>query len=84
MARAKKTRPTMTTWRQRELPQLDERRCSTSRRCVEVCPTNCLAMEGRNPVLARPADCISCGVCVLVCPTEALTLAPRPDDGTVT
>lgn len=58
-----------------ELPLLDETRCSDCGDCVAICPTDCLAMRGARPYLARPADCISCGLCVLVCPSAALSLA---------
>src|SRR5262245_9112753 len=77
MARAKKTRITMQSWRERELPVLDERRCVSCRRCVELCPTDCLAMDGPLPWLHRPVDCVSCTLCVLVCPTAALTMQSR-------
>ena len=58
-----------------ELPLLDEARCSGCSDCVAVCPTDCLAMQGATPFLARPTDCVSCGLCVLVCPSVALSLA---------
>jgi NAD-dependent dihydropyrimidine dehydrogenase PreA subunit len=74
MPRAKKTAPTWKRWQERELPALDERRCSGSALCVQLCPTDCLAMDGATPILARPGDCINCGVCVEVCPAQALTM----------
>lgn len=58
-----------------ELPVLDETRCTGCAECVALCPTDCLALDGRLPWLPRPLDCISCGVCVVVCPTQALHLA---------
>jgi MinD superfamily P-loop ATPase len=60
----------------RELPLLDETRCSGCGDCVAVCPVNCLEMAGPLPWLPRPRDCISCGLCVLICPDSALDLAP--------
>lgn len=61
-------------WQQRELPTLDERLCTGCGRCVEICPTECLAMNGPLPWLPRPVDCISCGACVFLCPPAALAL----------
>lgn len=57
-----------------ELPHLDETRCRGCGECVEVCPTDCLAWNGKQPWLARPLDCISCAACVLVCPCDALKM----------
>ncbi len=63
----------------RELPLLDETRCTGCGDCVAVCPTRCLDLLGTLPRLARPLDCISCAVCVLVCPVDALQMAaPLP------
>ena len=45
-------------WLDRELPTLDERLCTGCSRCVEICPTECLAMTGQVPWLPRPGDCI--------------------------
>jgi NAD-dependent dihydropyrimidine dehydrogenase PreA subunit len=42
---------------------------------VQVCPTDCLAMGRHVPWLARPLDCVRCGLCVAVCPVDALSLA---------
>jgi MinD superfamily P-loop ATPase len=57
-----------------ELPLLDETRCTSCGVCAEVCPTECLEMDGPLPWLPRPLDCVSCSLCVLICPAEALTL----------
>jgi formate hydrogenlyase subunit 6/NADH:ubiquinone oxidoreductase subunit I len=59
----------------RELPLLDETRCTGCGDCVAACPTGCLEMAGPLPWLPRPRDCISCGVCVLICPVTALQMA---------
>ena len=60
----------------RELPAVDETRCSGCGDCVAVCPTNCLAMAGPLPWLPRPADCVRCELCVQVCPADALRMRP--------
>ncbi len=59
----------------RDLPLLDETRCTGCGDCVSVCPTDCLEMSQSLPWLPRPGDCISCNLCVLVCPVDALQLA---------
>ena len=69
-------------WRERELPSLDERRCTGCGWCVAACPTDCLAMAGPLPWMPRSADCISCGACVFVCRPEALTLT-KTDESSV-
>jgi NAD-dependent dihydropyrimidine dehydrogenase PreA subunit len=60
----------------RELPLLDETRCTGCGDCVAVCPVECLEMTTTTPWLPRPNDCVSCALCVLVCPESALSLAP--------
>ena len=58
----------------RELPLLDETRCTGCGDCVFVCPVDCLEMTGAVPWLPRPRVCVSCMLCVLVCPGEALQM----------
>jgi NAD-dependent dihydropyrimidine dehydrogenase PreA subunit len=62
----------------RDLPLLDETRCTGCGDCVAVCPTKCLAMAGAIPWLIRPADCVSCAACVAVCPADAVRLSGVP------
>jgi NAD-dependent dihydropyrimidine dehydrogenase PreA subunit len=64
-------------WQRLQLPALDERRCTGCGRCVAICPTDCLAMDGRLPWLPRPLDCIRCSACAIVCPTSAIVV-PLP------
>ncbi len=59
----------------RELPALDETRCTGCGDCVRVCPADCLEMVGTLPWLPRPADCVQCALCAAVCPVDAVRLA---------
>jgi NAD-dependent dihydropyrimidine dehydrogenase PreA subunit len=59
----------------RELPVLDETRCTGCGDCVVVCPVDCLALAGPLPWLPRPGDCVSCALCQLICPVDAIRLA---------
>ena len=74
MARARKTRVAVDSWRRRALPVLDERRCTGCGWCAAVCPTDCLAMDAGLPWLVRPVDCVSCGLCAEICPTDAIEM----------
>jgi len=60
----------------RELPQLNEARCTGCGDCAAVCPTACLEMVGAVPWLPRPRDCVACDLCAAICPTDAIHLAP--------
>jgi len=74
MARARKTRVAVDSWRRRALPELDERRCTGCGWCVAACPVECLEMAGGMPFLAQPAACASCGLCADICPTQAIAM----------
>lgn len=63
-----------------ELPQVDVALCRGSGDCVRVCPVGCLEMAGAVPRLARPADCLACGLCAEVCPTRAVRLVVLEGD----
>ncbi|MCG6986836.1 MAG: 4Fe-4S binding protein [Gemmatimonadetes bacterium] len=62
---------------------LSEDRCTGAAECVQVCPRDVLAMEGRRRKVrvARPDDCIACGACIVQCPEDALHF--RYPDGRV-
>jgi ferredoxin len=58
----------------RELPSLDESKCTACGDCVSVCPTRCLERQTTRVWMPRPRDCITCEVCVKVCPESALEM----------
>jgi MinD superfamily P-loop ATPase len=62
----------------RELPLLDESRCTGCGECVPVCPVDCLEMLGQIPWLPRPAECVSCSLCEIICPARAIKLSRLP------
>ncbi len=46
-------------------------KCIGCEKCVKVCPTAALDMEGKMAVLNEEL-CISCSICVSVCPVDAI------------
>jgi NAD-dependent dihydropyrimidine dehydrogenase PreA subunit len=58
----------------KELPEVDERRCSGCRDCIAVCPTECIEFWQYLPVVVEAGKCVSCGVCEAICPTGALEM----------
>jgi formate hydrogenlyase subunit 6/NADH:ubiquinone oxidoreductase subunit I len=58
----------------RILPSLDQTLCTGCRDCVQVCPTDCLEMQGDYPWLPRPGDCVACALCMLICPARAISM----------
>ncbi len=63
--------------------ELDVDRCTGAADCVQVCPRDVLAMNGRRRrvEIVRTEQCIACGACIVQCPTDALHF--RYDDGRV-
>ena len=57
-----------------ELPDIDLCLCTLCGDCVDVCPTECLAIARGTAVVLVPQSCISCGVCAAVCPAQAITM----------
>ena len=49
--------------------------------CVAFCPKAVLEFSDElgKPVVARPEDCIQCGMCELRCPDFAITRTRRPE-----
>jgi NAD-dependent dihydropyrimidine dehydrogenase PreA subunit len=61
----------------RELPVVEDMRCTSCQDCVRICPTDCLGWRSGLPVLREWTDCIHCGLCALICPAEAITMKDR-------
>lgn len=64
--------------------ELVEDRCTGAAECVQVCPRDVLAMNGRRHEveIRRPDQCIRCGACIVQCPEDALRFRRR-DGGVV-
>lgn len=48
--------------------------------CVEFCPKKVFEMKDGKAVVARPADCVLCGLCQLRCPDFAIELEEKEDE----
>ena len=60
----------MQTW----LPLIDRATCTGCGDCVEVCPTEALALQNDVAVLAAPEACNYCAFCEALCPVGAIEL----------
>lgn len=54
--------------------------CKGCEICVEYCPKKVFEMKDGKAVVARPEDCILCGLCQLRCPDFAIELEEREDE----
>jgi nitroreductase/ferredoxin len=54
-------------------PRLDAGRCTGCGLCLDVCPSDVLALENGKITLAREG-CFGCDHCAAVCPTGAITI----------
>jgi NAD-dependent dihydropyrimidine dehydrogenase PreA subunit len=74
---------------QRPVPRIDVGRCDGCGLCVQVCPTQALAIKEATAIVARPDACEYSGICEMVCPHLAIqrpfeivqASAPRIDVG---
>ena len=57
-----------------EVPKINFDKCNLCGKCVAICPTNALLLEG-SMVKVVPVACIGCGACVTVCPQKAIDLS---------
>ena len=54
--------------------KLDESTCIGCGRCLEVCPHQVFAANGKKVRLADRDACMECGACALNCPVRAITV----------
>lgn len=59
-----------------EIPEADERMCTSCGACTELCQFKAIALIG-DTLLTFPEMCHGCGGCIAVCPTGALTESSR-------
>ena len=57
-----------------------ENACDSCGKCIEICPTSCLFLEGeegRSPTTFNLsiANCVGCSLCEEICPTEAIAMS---------
>lgn len=62
-------------------PEVDPILCSGCEFCVSACPFGCLELTGGGAfagtaTLARPKDCVGCGICESVCIKNAIVVRP--------
>lgn len=60
----------------REVPEIDEEKCTNCQQCIDFCEYNALALFGDN-LMVFPKLCHSCGGCKHICPEEAITAKDR-------
>ena len=53
------------------VPQVDEEKCTSCRKCVEICAFNAIAVIAKK-VLIYSELCHHCGACQYFCPTKAI------------
>ncbi len=56
----------------RPVPIIDLKLCDGCGLCVHACPTNALAIDSGNAVVARPMACDYRGLCEMICPNQAI------------
>jgi NAD-dependent dihydropyrimidine dehydrogenase PreA subunit len=54
--------------------ELDREACIGCGRCLEVCPHQVFALEGKKAALSDRDACMECGACALNCPVKAIAV----------
>jgi len=55
--------------------KLEQGACIGCGRCIEVCPHQVFAMDGRRVHFADFEACMECGACAMNCPVTAISVA---------
>ena len=53
---------------------VDSDKCSGCKSCVDVCPTEAIAVNDDGKAVVDADACGECGACVDECPNEAISL----------
>lgn len=61
----------------RNLPEIDQTRCTHCGKCSQFCQFNAL-ITGKKKTVVIPTLCHDCGGCALVCPEKAISFVPHP------
>ena len=63
---------------------LNEERCIKCGKCVNDCPTHCIAMEkGGFPSIPEEGNCLRCQHCLAICPTAAVSILGYDPDNSI-
>ncbi len=57
--------------------RIDYKKCSSCRKCVDVCNMGAIEFFENTVVIAHPVKCSSCFKCEKVCPTGAISVEGR-------
>lgn len=58
---------------------VDESKCNSCEKCVEICPQNALFLNGRTGKV-NEIRCIGCGRCKNICPSKAINFYSKDAD----
>jgi len=53
---------------------INKEQCNGCGICVEICPLDCLRMDGNEKAFIKYDECWYCGSCTLECPVDAIIL----------
>ncbi len=60
----------------RNIPDIEQNKCSGCRSCIEFCEYNALARLGEK-IIVYPEVCSSCGGCKIICPENVIKVKKR-------